>query len=346
MNTTEEKEPDCSSAELDEAAVWMARLHAPERTASVERGFRRWLAEKPSHAAAFETISTAWDLTGALQRRPFPKLTRWERAGFRSGFLRAAAAVGSVAALAILAIIFYVRAGGYATAVGEQRVLTLDDGTRVTLNTSSRVVIDYSESERRVNLKQGEALFEVARNPGRPFIVVAGEQLVRALGTEFIVRRDERQLAVTLLEGKVTVSPEAHEPPGPPPGRDTPAAGQAEVFTLTPGQRLTLSSSAPPHLDSPSINQLSAWRLGQVELDDASLAEAVAEMNRYSATQLIVATPQAAALRINGVFRVGDAAGFAAAVARSYGLKLERRAHQLVLAGIPADPQPVQAAEK
>jgi transmembrane sensor len=360
MSESQDKSSTVSPSELDEAAVWMARLHAPERTLTVEKGFQRWLVEKPSHAAAFETISTAWDLSGALRRRPFPKLTRWERAGFRSGFLRAATAVCSIALLALLGTLLYVRSSGYSTGIGEQRVLSLDDGSRVTLNTSSRVVVSYSERERRIDLKQGEAFFEVAKNPDRPFIVIAGTRQVRAVGTEFMVRRDEQRLAITLVEGKVAVSALAGPVPSgsqageiptgaredgypasdslraPQRRSDRAAALQPEVFMLTPGQRLTFSARRPPQLDAPSVEQISAWRLGHIELDDTVLADAVAEMNRYSATQIVIERPEAAALHINGVFRTGDTAAFAAALARSYGLTIEHGSHQLMLAGIPS----------
>jgi len=348
-----------SPGELDEAAVWMARLHAPERTIKVEKGFRRWLVEKPSHAAAFETISTAWDLAGALQRRPFPKLTRWERAGFRSGFLRAATAVCSIALLALVGTLLYVRSTGYTTGIGEQRVLSLDDGSRVTLNTSSQVVVHYSQRERRIDLKQGEVFFEVAKNADRPFIVTAGNHEVRAIGTDFMVRRDKQRLAITLVEGKVAVSPLADplvsgsqneeistSVPEPQPASasghalqpasEGSAAQRSDVFVLRPGQRLTFSERQPPELDAPSVEQIAAWRTGHIEFDDTMLADAVAEMNRYSATRIVIETPEAAALHINGVFRTGDTAAFAAALARSYGLMVEHGANELVLSGVPS----------
>jgi transmembrane sensor len=176
------------------------------------------------------------------------------------------------------------------------------------------VVVNYTEHERRLDLQQGEALFEVAKDPARPFIVIAGDRQVRALGTAFVVRRDERQLAVTLIEGKVAVA----------------------SVTLAPGQRLTLANQHAPTLDRPSIDKVTAWRRGQIELEQATLADAIVEMNRYSAIKLAIESPEAAALRVNGVFRAGDTAGFAAAVARAYGLTVEHRSEQLLLTGAPA----------
>lgn len=310
-----------TTEELDDAAVWIARLRAPDRSARVEKGFRRWLAEKPSHAAAFETISTAWELTGALKRRPFPTLTRWERAGFRTGFFRATSAVAAAAALLAIGLFVYLGSSGIATNVGEQRVMTLEDGTRMSLNTSTRAVVHYDQGERRIELKGGEALFEVARDPARPFVVVAGARRIEALGTTFIVREDEQTLSVTLMEGKVAVSPRASDP----------------SVVLMPGQRLTLTGTQPPRLDAPGLEKMTAWRRGQIELEEAPLAEAARDMNRYSTLKIRIEDPQAARLRINGVFRTGDTAGFAAAVARSYGLGTRRGEHEIVLTGVPVE---------
>jgi transmembrane sensor len=321
------KRADCTAAEIDEAAVWIARLRAPERTANVEQGLRRWLAERPSHAAAFEIVSGAWELSGAVKRRPFPRLTPWERAGFRAGFRRATAVVVAAALLMGVGTFLFLRGNGVETAVGEQRVLTLDDGTRVLLNTATHLIVKYDEDERRVELKSGEALFEVAKQPERPFVVVAGASRITALGTSFVVRDEPRRVSVILMEGKVSVA-----------ASRTSLAQQPRAtgpVTLVPGQRLTLDDGARARIDEPAIERITAWRRGQLELEEMPLADAVAEMNRYSPVKLVVENPEAAALRINGVFRAGDAAGFAAALTRSYGLGIERREKQLVLTGKP-----------
>src|SRR5690606_28626324 len=93
------------------------------------------------------------------------------------------------------------------TGVGEQRTVTLEDGSRVSLNTATRLSLHFDRGVRRVRLQSGEALFEVARDPGRPFVVESGDRQVRALGTAFIVRRDAGRIAVTLMEGSVEVAP-------------------------------------------------------------------------------------------------------------------------------------------
>ena len=112
----------------------------------------------------------------------------------------------------------YLRSDAVVTGVGEQRTLTLEDGTRIQLNTDTRAVVRYDERLRRVELEKGEAMFEVARRPDWPFVVTAGDRQIRALGTAFVVRREAEVLAVTLVEGKVTVTPTVDEQvPGPAP---------------------------------------------------------------------------------------------------------------------------------
>jgi len=311
----------CSAEELDEAAVWVARLRVPERPLNVEVGFNRWLTERPSHTAAYEAISEIWELTGALQKRPLPPPTHWERARFRAGRVRSAAIVASAVTFLLAGAVAYLHTRGIATNIGEERVLTLEDGSRVSLNTDTRILVKYTTHERRIELKSGEALFEVAKQPDRPFVVIAGNRCIKALGTAFDVREDGQGLSVTLLEGKVIVETEGASP----------AASQS----LLPGQRLTWNPHHSTHVDLPSVDKLTAWRQGRVELEDASLEEAVREMNRYTAAQLVVEARETDAIRINGVFRAGDTAGFAAAVARSYRLTVERRPSGFVLRDSP-----------
>jgi transmembrane sensor len=326
-----------------QAAAWVARLHGPNRTEEVESGLRRWLAEAPEHAAAFELLTDTWEKSARLRRRPLERVKNWELVGFRLTFSRAASAVIAVAALAVLGTLWYVHSDAVVTGVGEQRTLTLEDGTRVYLNTNSRAVVRYGKHERRVDLESGEALFEVARRPEWPFVVRAGNRQVKALGTAFIVRRDERNVAVTLVEGKVAVSvlqPRDVPELAPSSTKTAPAEPAAPlqsetsgVLTLAPGQRVTFASSDPPKLDLPSLDRVTAWQRGQVAFDETPLADAVAEMNRYSTIQVVIKDPEAAAIRISGIFRAGDSVNFAAAVSRTYGLQVRTDANVLTLTG-------------
>ena len=350
-----------SAATRAEAAAWVARLHGPNRNARVEEACRRWMAEDPERAAAFELLTDTWEKAGQLNvpvdtREPRTAVVprraagasrdslRCAPAGFRISFSRAALATVAIAVIAIAATALYLRPEGLATGVGEQRTLTLPDGTRVYLNTNSRAVVRFDRQVRRVELAKGEALFEVAHNAAWPFIVMAGTREVRALGTAFVVRNDPRQLAITLVEGSVRVSPQGAETAGTRPerkaagsGKPTQAGAATEVLTLDPGERVTFASGHPARLDRPSLEKITAWRRGQISLDDTTLADTVSEINRYDVTHVVVRDPSVAAIRLSGVFRAGDTQNFVKAVTRTYHLRARTEGGEIFLEPSTAD---------
>jgi transmembrane sensor len=302
-----------------EAAAWLARLQGPARTPAAESAFKDWLAADAAHARAFARVTDVWDvLPGAAtygQAKARPRPAR-------------AISVLVAASLAVLVIGgglagYLMRHPSYRTEMGEQRTVALADGTRVTLNTDSRLVVDYRPGERIVRLTRGEALFEVAKNPARPFIVQAGDEQVRALGTTFEVRTDHAKVAVTLIEGRVEVS---KHPPG---------AASVRVAVLSPGERVVVRPDAPTSpaaIDRPKVEAVTAWRRGEVMFDDVSLADAITELNRYGDSHIVVADPALAAIRVSGVFETHDPAEFADAMAQLYGLRVEHDGDQIALA--------------
>jgi transmembrane sensor len=319
---------------IDEASAWLALLHSPRRSPRLERGFRRWLTVRPEHQAAFEAVASMWEASGKLQLRPSPGVSQ-RLAGFRAGFAVAAGACASVGALVLIGVFLYLRNAGISTEIGEQRTLTLDDGSRVFMNTDTNVRVRYDDRERAVDLRRGEALFEVAKDARRPFIVSAGDRKVTALGTSFVVRRDAERVVVMLMEGKVTVteSPSAVSSAA----ASHPAGGDAvATHALVVGERLVLSAQRPPQVDRPSLEVLTAWRRGRLEFDDVPLAEAVAEMNRYSPLKLRVERPDAAAILVKGAFRAGDTGSFAAAMEQTCRFQIVPTSEEILLAGTPS----------
>jgi len=333
---------------LAEAGVWIARLHGGNRTRAIEAGLKRWLREDAENARAFEIATEVWDDAENLRRFvPLrPKLASRPRSSMAPIFAMAAAAS---LLLFLGAVLWFQNLGVITTGVGEQRQMVLEDGTRVFLNTDTRLVVSYNNDARRVELRRGEALFNVAKKSDWPFIVTAGDREVRALGTSFVVRREEQQLAVTLVEGKVVVSPVqqatqsaaesalAQQPAqstgsaAPSVDKQTSAPGRSDVFTLAPGQRLTFGAGSPARLDTPSVEKATAWRRGQVILDDTPLRAAAEEMNRYNAIKLVVAEDVAADLLVSGLFQAGDSIHFANAVADTYNLNVQERNDEIIL---------------
>ncbi len=339
MTTAQDnKSANLSSAARAEAAAWIARLHGPQRSASLEAGFRRWLGSAPQNARAFEGMTEIWDAVAGTSAGRFPRVS-WERGRYlgsqrwRRRFA-VAAAIAFTVGLAGFTAYGILRDPAYATAVGEQRTIDLKDGSRVTLNSNTRLIVRYSEISRRIGLDRGEALFEVASDTRRPFVVTAGDHKVTALGTTFIVRHEIDSTAVTLMEGKVTVAPIARaEGAAGGSERDTTPQKTSASITLAPGQRFTVSARRTEQVDNPPVEALTAWRRGEVVLDHTPLADAVAEMNRYDATAIVIEDSRTAAVRISGNYRTGDANGFARAVAAMYGLEMTRRGGRIYLRG-------------
>jgi transmembrane sensor len=312
-----------------EAAAWVARLHSSDRTQEHESGFRRWIEADAAHAAAFEIATEAWELGGSIPANRFPRMVH---PGLAPRSFVSAQRLAIAAGLCVVAIgaVFYLNRNNstVTTGVGEQRMRTLEDGSRIYLNTGTKLTVHFDKDRRLVRLVEGEALFDVAKNPSRPFIVDAGERQVRAVGTEFVVRLDPHELAVTLVEGSVRITDQGSLDAG----SFDPATQQPKI--LTAGQRLTFADNKPPTLDQPQLDNVTAWRRGEVVLDKTRLADAAEEMNRYSSVRLVVDNPETGNIRLSGIFRAGDSARFAEAVAETYHLHVGHQQTQIIISGV------------
>jgi transmembrane sensor len=322
-----------------EAAVWITRLHGGQRSPQMEQECRAWQARSAAHRLAFERCTDTWQdvarltLTDYATATSARELTSSRRAG-RSLPRRSNLAVALVLVASVLALQSWKAGDAYDTGVGEQRILVLQDGTRLSLNTFTRIHVAFADSQRTVKVERGEALFEVAKDPVRPFVVQAAGTEVVATGTVFLVQTaaaakpGDPALAVTLVEGQVVVRS---------------AAGDAHPLdrplVMAPGQRLRLRrtdeaerpATAASQVDRPQMDQMLAWRRGEVSFDNVSLLEAVEEMNRYDRVPIVAGTT-ITKKRVSGVFKTGDNASFAQAVARLHGLIVRNHGDRLELA--------------
>jgi transmembrane sensor len=280
-----------------EAAAWLARLRSEERTADDEKGFRAWLAESEAHRAAFEVTNSVIEMAGAAQRRisrtQAPRVTR--RHVLRTGVTLAAASVAGIA--------IYLRSGTtYATEIGEQRDVSLEDGTRVRLDTDSEIRVSMNEERRHVQLRRGRAHFAVAADSTRPFQVLALDQLVTASRGEFDVSRDGVLVSVLPQAEPVQIA------------NENAAAGSSTSRTIMPGQLVVFAEDRLVREEQPEMQRASAWRFGRLELFKEPLAEAVAQMNRYTRRPIVILDPEIAQLRISGTYSVADAQAFATSI--------------------------------
>jgi transmembrane sensor len=341
---------DTQRAARAEAAAWIVRLHGPHRSPEIEAAFRDWLAAHPENGKQFERVTEVWDAGSSVPVPGAPRLMRWKESHNGRKWSLAAAILLLVCGLLGWATWRVWADPTYTTGVGEQRVVRLDDGTRLSLNSGTDVRIAYSDSERRVELVRGEAYFEVAHNPARPFIVTAGNHQVIAIGTTFVVRYETAQTAVTLLEGRVAVAPVPDTAEGSRsagtdrhPTRSLPASspkgvggaaqreGIEQELILSPGERVTFAIGRERRLDEPRIEAVTAWRRGEVMLDNTALADAVAELNRYDKTTLVIDDPQIAVLNISGIYQAGDSGGFARTIAKLYDLEVVEGPNRIYL---------------
>jgi transmembrane sensor len=329
-----------------EAAVWIARLHGPNRSSHMERECLEWQARSAAHRLAFERCTDTWEdipaltlsdaFASAASQQSMPRGSAWglRADGRRWGLALAAGAV--VFCGGVLAHL-YLNAGVYSTGVGEQQFVVLDDGTRLSLNTGSRVRVKFESSRRSVDIEDGEALFEVAKDSRRPFVVRANGNEVVAVGTVFSVRYEPGSasgadtLAVTLIEGQV----ELHSAQ-----RKLPAGVHSSwALTMKPGERVRVTGvfagvdSRTVQVDRPRLESVVAWKRSEAVFEDVSLSDAVAELNRYSRTPIVlVDSASLGNLRVSGVYRLGDTASFARAVASLHHLALREGPGRLELA--------------
>lgn len=274
-----------------QAAAWLARLRSEERAPADEAGFRAWLAESETHRDAFDRINTVWEAAGALPREPRRKraVATDRRAVLASGLALVAAGAG-------FGVWKAATAGVYATQVGEQRRVALEDGSLVVLDTDSKIRVDLSDKRRTVELLQGRAHFEVARDARRPFVVSAAGRQVAAGGAAFDVTRQKGQVCVLVTSGEVAVF-------------DPHISGKQLVEK---GARVTLAdASAAPRIDKPDLARVTAWQHGRAVFDNDTLADAVAEMNRYSRRPIVIEGEAAAKMHVSGVYSTGDTEAFA-----------------------------------
>jgi transmembrane sensor len=324
MNKTPQLQNDAVPADKvrAQAAAWVAQLHDDQHSPDLEERVRAWLAEGEDHRRAFARMMHVWERAGLIRIRSGGNMAAL-RTGRRVRFAHWGATMAATVVLAaVILSVYFWRDNAVVTGVGQQRVQLLQDGTRVVLNTDTRIEVNYDERARRVHLIRGEAWFNVAKRPTWPFLVSVGGQEIRALGTSFIVRRDDAQgLSITLVEGQISVAPTARRD-------ETPAR---DVQILAPGERLVISRNHARTVDRPELTRITAWEQGRVEFEETPLETAVKEMNRYSTTHVAVADANVARLRIGGVFHAGDSQEFVRIVTAALGLRADQSGGEILL---------------
>lgn len=336
-------QPNSSGSEADivnAAADWRLR-HEAGLTPAEQAGFDAWLAASPRHAAAWRDVNATLfafarvreegrldDFLHALTARR--KRRRWR--------VLAGGALGLAAAVALLLVVrpaAPVERDGAAPVIVRAAEQLLPDGSRVELNDAAEIAVNYTAGRREVRLLRGEALFTVAKNPARPFVVVSGHVEVRAVGTVFAVQLGRQAVDVLVTEGRVAVAPAA---PAQPATVDDPAPAVAKPVFVNAGDQLVLPAAAvdaqPPQartVSSAEINRRLAWRQPRLQLAGTTLAEAATLLNRENLMQIEIADTELGRLRLTGFFYLDDTRGFVHVLETNYGVQVERRPNGVVV---------------
>ena len=332
-----------SNAEHDpireEALDWLLKIEAAPGDEALRHALEAWRSQSEAHDRAYQSVARVWRLAGEL---PPDDTGQADRAGggaskreARAGRERRACPArsfggpappprpgrrrrvlqGAVAAAFLAAVLSYLAPtlrlqllADHVTGVGEIRSVTLEDGSRVHLDAESAVAVGFEAAERRISLLAGQAFFEVAPAPARPFTVRAEGVSVTVTGTAFSVRTRGDGIAVAVASGSVKVAPGR-------PGN--------EVFPLTAGEQVSLAPATGSVLHSrvrPA--DVAPWRDRQLVADGLPLGEVVEQLGRHHRGAILLRDPALAKRRITGVFDLNDPLGALRAAAGTQGARV------------------------
>ena len=339
-----------------EACEWFVEFRSGDLDDSDRRQFDLWARKSPEHLAAYLEIAAIWsegsaldsdrkrdaealiaqsavDVTNVvpLSDRPRSDVSptalaksvqqshRWH---FSPPRVLLAASIAAVSVIAGLLIGYQrLQAPIYTTTFGEERSITLEDGSVIDINSHSKIRIRYTADERNVDLLEGQALFHVAKNPARPFFVSSATTQVRAVGTEFDVYQKLGGTVVTVVEGRVAVLSRSDTGAGEVADPHAAAAlrggtldaqklqvGGNPPILLSAGEQVLVTPWTMQKADHPNIAIATAWTQRQLEFESASLSDVAEEFNRYNQRQLVIEDPTLYDFHISGVFSSSDPA--------------------------------------
>ena len=293
-----------SPDDLDDQAIdWQTLLHSGTATARQRLDYQRWQQLSPAHKTAAQEAEALWSdigLTasaGQHRARPRRRVYRWT-SGLAAGLVLAVLGYGAVE---------YVPgwADTHHTSVGQRQQWLLSDGTRVTLNSATALSVDFTASQRKVTLRKGEALFELADDPSRPFVVQAGQDSVQASNATFSVRRDTGQTRVLVATGAARVQ------------------HQAQTLELQANQQaLYRPGRQDAERQQVDANAVTAWQRGKLIFNRKPLQDVLAELERYQYGRIVLPDATLGAMQISGVFDLNDPQNLLHTLEQRYGLNI------------------------
>ena len=306
-----------TECDRDTALGWIARFRSGSASDEDRAAFALWLAQDKNHKQAMDSMLDMWQDLASVQQMysDAPEGTPRKAANQSRHWLRA-----SVATAACIALALFIwpqntpdtsQPTYYQTALGEQLRIELDDGSTATLNTSSRLSVSFDKEQRHIDLLRGEAFFEVAKDPSRPFNVDAGSARVTAIGTAFNIYRGKQASSITVAEGVVRVT-ELGKTGGRAPATET----------LHANQQLKATEQGLQTATATDVSQHTAWQRGELIASEMTLFEFARQIERYHDTRILISDSSIAAMTISGVFPLDELDPILQALQLSLGLQV------------------------
>lgn len=312
---TNELKHERTARRIAEAVAWHSYLHESELTSTPD--FESWLKDR-SNAYVWGQVVSVWDFLGDQAKEPelvsartrallAVKRAMAQRRAIWSwqGTVAAVAAAGLLIAVGVQGFNWARRPADYTTGFGERRIVRLEDGSRISLDSDSEVTVRYTRYARSLHLLKGQARFDVAHDVERPFSVVARDRKVVATGTAFNIDLTRPNVSVTLIEGHVVVLDATGDAQS-----VQPSTRKVPLVELHAGQELVATNDKASVVKDVNIKQVTAWVSGQLVFTNETLSDVVARVNRYSTTPIVIADSDLADEKVSGVFNVGDVPGF------------------------------------
>ena len=336
----------------EQAAIWLIRISDNALAPEDVDALREWVGRSDFHREYFIQLSQNWDDMAVLQElaelfavpRADAALDKSNRLSLFTnklsfpGFAAASLVVCSVALVFSLAF-FDSQTMDLQTAIGEQRIEKLDDGSVLTINTDSELSVDYSGDNRIIRLARGEVNFDVSKDPHRPFVVYAGDGLVWAVGTAFNIRLDEGGVDLTVTEGRVKVY-SGIAPSEPLPtltvdidsARNSPSVTRKNEAFVKAGEVLQYHQVIAQKNEVPDeqLQKKLAWQRGALIFKGETLEQAVVEIRRYTDKELRIVDPAIKYKKVGGYYKTDDIDGLLRSMSQSYGIHVAYQDNDII----------------
>ncbi|MCI2284815.1 FecR domain-containing protein [Colwellia sp. MSW7] len=323
----------------DEASIWLVRLDNGNLSNQSRKELKAWLLADKRHPAALNAMADVWDgidevLINISDEKTSAKVSLWPviKPIFKPFAL--AASVSFVAIFIWFAMPENIQRNSYATLIGQQMDATFDDGSIIHLNTNSRIETEFTDDKRVIKLIKGEALFEVAHDPSRPFIVYAGNRLVQAIGTKFVVHLAPENIQVTVTDGKVKMSKVALNTELADIKELNNLAMQKDDVYIAKGEKVIVGSNQAPkltHINPDSIERELSWLDGKLIFDNEELFDVIEEINRYLDIQIVLKDPSLHNIPISGRFDLKDSEALIEAIELSFNMTSQQLGSNKIL---------------